>query len=202
MTPEEWETICLLIEEGWPGEFTDASAAAWRVFLDDYQPEQVLTALKMLVARGGRFRPSVAEVVEQIRSDPGKPTFDEALALIRTALRAYNLPLHGDFETERQMLHARERKVLERADGMHPRVVSFIDRRSVGRLMDEVAEIEDERWGTRNRRDLQAAWEEHCDACEGREVAVLARSGRGKLAPLDPLAALNIGRPKQIESGA
>lgn len=202
MSSDEWETVCLLIDQGWTGEFTDAQAAAWRVFLADYTADQVLAALKALVARGGRFRPSVAEVVAQIRSDPSRPTFDEALVLIRHALRAYNLPLVGDYANEAQMIRARHRRVRERAEDLHPLVAAFLARRDIGRLMDEVAELDGE-YGPVRRRELEAAWEAHVVACEGRDVAALVAPRRGGLARLDPLAALNAPPPDrpQIEAG-
>lgn len=82
LSPAEWESLSLLIEEAWPGEFDDHAAKAWRVLLDDFNAAEVLRALKACVAHGGTFRPSVAEVVGEIRRDPSRPTFDEAYRMI------------------------------------------------------------------------------------------------------------------------
>src|SRR5581483_5658564 len=118
-----------------------------------------LTALRMYrPAEGKDFPPSVAAISELARQDPSRPTFDEALTLWRAALRAYNHPLVGEFTTERQMIHAREQHVLDRAQKMHPLVASFISRHGVPRLQDEVGELEGE-YGAIRRNELEQAWE-------------------------------------------
>lgn len=204
INPDEWETICLLVDEGWPGEFTDTAATAWRVFLDDYEPEQVLAAIKALVARGGTFRPSVAQVVAQIRSDPSTPTFDEALVLIRSALRAGRGPLRGDYSTEAQMIAGREEMVRAAARTLHPLVAAFVVRcGDLSRLGDEVAELAAGDYAGARRRDLQLRWEAHVEALDGRDVAAIASGPRRDgLQRLDPLAALGMKPPAQIGSGS
>jgi hypothetical protein len=198
--PDEWESICLLVEEGWPGEFTDSAASAWRVFLDDYESAQVLAALKAMVARGGTFRPSVAQVVAEMRRDPSKPTFDEALVLIRRALRAGRRPLTGSYDNEAQMLGAREELVREAALGMHQSVASFVGRCSdIGRLEDEISELSGGEYAGARRRDLERRWEAHLEAFEGREISALAAGRRDGLRQLDPLGALGISAPKLLD---
>lgn len=200
---DEWETVCLLIDQGWPGDFSDAQAAAWRVFLDDYDAQTVLAALKGLVAQGGAFRPSVAEVVAQICRDSSRPTLDEALTLIRRALRAGRRPLVGDFATEAAMLGAREQMVRDAAASMHSDVASFVCRCSdLARLEADIAELSDEQWGSVRRREFEARWKHHCETWDGRKVTAIASGRRGELAVFDPLAALSPPLRRQIGSGS
>jgi hypothetical protein len=199
MTRDDWSIIAGLIDEWWPGEFSQSAEHAWHVALDGYEAEQVTIALRALLARGGTFRPSVAQVVAEIRRDPSKPTFDEALVLIQRALRAWNSPLRGDFANEAEMLKAREQHVIGSAQGVHPLAAAFIHRRGIRQLQKEIAELGDEEYGSLRRRDLQQAWEAHLEAFEGREISALAAGRRDGLRQLDPLAALGIAAPKLLD---
>lgn len=201
MTRDEWTIIAGLIDEWWPAKFDEGASAAWFVALDGYDAEQVTAALKGLLARGGTFRPSVAELVAQIRRDPSTPTFDEALVLVKRALRAWNLPCTGSYGSEAEMLRVRKRNVLDLASGMHPLVAAFVDRYGVERLLKDVGEIGDDVWGGARRAQLRESWDEHCDALEGREIHALTAPRRGGMARLDPLAALGSMPPRQINSG-
>lgn len=201
ITPEQWETLCLLIEEGWPGEFDDSAAKAWRLFLDDYDAEQVLVAVKSLVARGGRFRPSVAELVAQIRHDPSTPTFEEAYRLIygaRGVLRAR--PSETSFRDGSAMARAYHEARLARAHELHPLVATFVERCTPDWL--GALEVNHPDYSELRRKELREAWDRHCEAMDGRDVAALASGRRrGELARLDPLAALGMRKPAQIGSG-
>lgn len=179
--PDEWDTLCLLIEEGWPGEFTDAAAKAWRVFLDDYDAGQVLAAVKILVARGGRFRPSVAEVAAQIRQDPSAPTFEEAYALIYSPKGILWGRSNGAAKEFAQR-------------GVHPLVGSFAVRYGIERL--RMLEVDHETYGSVKRKELRDAWDRHLEASEGRDLAALMAPREKSLGRLDPLAALGASRPE------
>lgn len=198
MIREDWTIIAGLIDEWWPGEFSQSAEHAWHVALADYDAERVTTALRALLARGGTFRPSVAEVVGEIRRDPSKPTFDEALILIQRALRAWNRPLTGDYANEAELLRAREQLVVECAQTVHPLVAAFINRHGIGQLQREIAELGGEEWGGARRKQLQESWEAHCEAFEGREIASLAAGRRDGLRHLDPLVALGISVPEKL----
>lgn len=165
--PQEWDAFCSLLEEGWPGVFSESTAEAWRVLLDATPPQTAVTALRRLLLEGRRFRPSVSELLAATRHDPSRPTFDEALVLIRRALTA----TFG------------ERDALERLS--HPLVRSFVQRQGVDRL--RMFPLDDPVWGEKHRRDLEGAWDRHVEAFDGREIAALA-SGSGDLRRLDPLA--------------
>lgn len=171
IAPAEWETLCLLIEEGWPGEFDDAAAKAWRVFLDDYEPEEVLVALKALVARGGRFRPSVAEVVAQIRQDPSRPTFEEAFQQLYGPGGIFGFTRSGVV--------------------ISPWVLKFADRYGRDRL--RLLAVDDPDEGKWARKELAEAWDRFLEATEGRDIAQIAtRSTRG-LKRVDALAVIESG---------
>jgi hypothetical protein len=201
ISPDDWESLCLLIEEGWPGEFDETAAKAWRLFLDDYTADQVMVALKTLVARGGTFRPSVAEVVAAIRKDPSLPTFEEAMKLIYGrggVLRAR--PRESTFRDSAEMARAYHEARLERARDLHPLVSTFVDRFGIDRL--DSIEINHPDYGDVKRKDLRDAWDRHVEAMDGRDVAALASGRRrGELGRLDPLEALGIKKPAQIGSG-
>jgi hypothetical protein len=199
---DEYETICLLIEEGWPGDFNDTAAAAWRVFLDDYEPAQVLVALKALVAKGGTFRPSVAEVVAQIRQDPSRPTPEEAYTMIygpRGVMRA-RAKANQSYANEAAMIGAHDDAKVQRAFELHPLLGAFVERYGIRRLA--LLEVDSPEYGEIKRRELREAWERHCEAFEGREVAAIARGRRPDgLGRLDPFGALGIERKPALESG-
>lgn len=202
ITPDEWESLCLLIDEGWPGEFSDASAKAWRLFLDDYDVEQVFVAIKALVARGGTFRPSVAEVVAEIRRDPLRPTFIEMVRLVfgsSGVLRARTPVRKASWEAGERDALDREAMML-RAAQMHPLIGAFVDREGLDRL--RALGLDDEEWGEARRRQLQVDWDAFVEAHEGREVAAIASGRRGELGRFDPLAVLDprVTAP-QIEGG-
>ena len=187
ITPDEWASLCLLIEEGWPGEFGDAAEKAWRVLLDDYDADRVLRAVKALVARGGKFRPSVAEVVAEIRHDPSRPTFEEAYRLIygRGGVLRARLPYAGpivDADARRgEAMRARMSEI-------HPLVAAFVDRFGLGRL--RALAVDDPDYGELRRKELREAWDRHVEAVDGREIAQFASGRRDGLQAFDPLAVL------------
>ncbi len=201
ISADEWATISMLIDEGWPGEFTASSATAWRVFLDEYDATQVLGALKVLVARGSTFRPSVAEVVAQIRDDPTVPTFAEACQLIFGPGGV----MHARTKVRKVFWEIGERDRLneiagwERASDMHPLIGAFIEREGFSRLRD--LNLEDEQYGAMRRAQLQKSWDAHCEAMRGRELAAVAQGRRGELGSFDPLVVLRLQKPAEITSG-
>jgi len=199
ISPDEWETLCLLIEEGWPGEFNDATAKAWRVLLDDYDAPAVLAAIKALVAKGGAFRPSVAEVVAMIRHDPGRPTFEEFYRLCygRHGFLRATLPYTGPVrESEKR----RDEAARARIAGMHPLVGAFVERFGLGRL--RTLEVDHDTYGELNRKDLREAWDRHVEAMDGRDVAALASGRRDGLRAFDPLTVLGGKAAGELEAGA
>lgn len=166
-----WDAFCGLLEEAWPGDFDDATARSWRVLLDPVSPEQATVALRRLLLEGRRFRPSVSELLGAVRENPGRPTFEEALVLMRRAVsRADDTP--GALACL--------------AD--QPLVASFLERRGVPQF--RVLPVDDPDWGEKTRRELREAWDRHVDAFDGREIAALAAGRPDGLRQFDPLASL------------
>lgn len=97
-----WRGFTHLLEHGWPGEFGDDARAAWRVLLDDVEPDEAVAALRSLLREGGTFRPSASElrgVVERMRSE-SVPSFDEAWRVISVTMSSGNA-LDDDWALER-----------------------------------------------------------------------------------------------------
>lgn len=194
-TNQHWQAFCSLVEDGWPGDFDDDAALAYRTLLDGVDPVEAAQALRRLLYRGNRFRPSAAELLAEMRVDVSRPTWDEAFQLIfgrRGVLNARpskqsSTIVYGS-EQERQQLF--DDAAIQRADGMHPLIGSFIARQGLDRLRN--LSINDPDWGEKHRRDLEKAWDQHIDAFDGRQVtAIAAGRSNGELGKLDPLAALN-----------
>ncbi|HET6866310.1 MAG TPA: hypothetical protein VFH80_10315 [Solirubrobacteraceae bacterium] len=207
MTQETWARVGRALLGRWPSQVAQWGESGIAAYVEELQadgltPETALAALRSYRPQPGKdFPPSVAAVSQIARSDPSRPTFDEALTLWRTALRAWNRPLTGDYSGEAQMLRARQENVLEAAMGMHPLIASFIARHGVRRLQDEVGELDGE-YGAVRRGELEQAWLAHVDAFDGRDVAALTapRGARG-LAAFDPLAALDGYPRRQLGAG-
>lgn len=194
----EWDTFTGLLEDGWPGEFDDRRADAYRVLLDGIEPGEAVRALRVLL-RTSKFRPSTAEIVQAAEQDPSKPTFDEAYQLIfgpRGVLRARPAVARWGSEGERRRLF--NEAAMDRAASMHPLIGSFCERQGLDRLRG--MPVDDPDQGHWRRRELQQAWQEHVEASAGREVAVLAAGASGKgLRRLDPLAGLEAPRQQLTE---
>lgn len=179
MTDLEWETIEALLENGWPGDFTEAQGDAYRVFLSAFPAEALLEALQTLVQTGGTFRPSASEIVQTIRRDPGRPTFDETYRLL--------------FGPRGAVLAGSQTAALAAADRAHPMVGAFIRAQGYDRL--RMLLLDDPEWGEAERRRLEQAWDRHTEACDqrlatGRTLESMGR--REQIGPrkLDPLGLL------------
>ncbi|MEJ7783396.1 MAG: hypothetical protein WKF96_01245 [Solirubrobacteraceae bacterium] len=188
MTREEFVSGPAVILDGaWPGEFTDAEEGAYYFLLDDFTPEQVMSAIKAL--RGSRFRPAAGEIVEAIQgTDASRPTFDEVMAVLFFGRRSLLwAPRGGD--PWPQIAEA------------HPLIGHFIARMGLERL--RAMQVLDDEQGKWRVKELRAAWEAHTDVMAGRELtALVAGSGRGELARLDPLARLGLDAPvRDLDAG-
>lgn len=196
ISQRDWEGLCSLIQEAWPGEFDEHTAKAWRVLLDDFDGAQVLAAVKACLARGGRWRPAVSEIVAEIRRDPGKPTFAEALRLIYGpggVLRARTRVRKARWELgEHERLN--DEAAWECVAVLHPLIGAFVQRQGLERL--RAMDLDDPEWGQARRKLLADEWEEFVDVAETRDVAALVAGRRGELDRFDPLRALG---PRRLE---
>ena len=154
---DKWQAIALLLDNGWPGDFDDAAAGAYRALLAGVEPEEILMALRVLVRKGGSFRPSASEIAGQLNADPGRPTWSEAFRLLFGA---------------RGLLSVRpERASIGRATERHPLLGRFIEAEGYDRLT--MLPVHDPDWGRRTRRDLERAWDRLTQRADDRHAAGL-----------------------------
>jgi hypothetical protein len=198
---DEWLVIAGWVDEWWPAKFESSAEDAWFVALEGFEAQDVIESLRAMLARGGTFRPSVAEVIGQIRRDPAVPTAAEMITLIfgrGGVLSARTQIRKGSWEAGERDQADRD-AMRERLADMHPVVASFVDREGLDRL--RALNLEDAEFGGARRRMLEQRWGEHLEAVESREVAVLTSGRRGEMAKLDPLAALHVRRPVAALNG-
>ena len=185
MTADEFAPAAQILDGAWPGEFTSAEERAYLFMLSDFEPEQVMAAIKAL--RGSRFRPAAGEIVEAIQGTTAAvPTFDEAWLLIREALNAAPRRPYTDHD------QARHTAITVALGDMHPLVGAFVHRQGIRHL--RYLPVDDPDTGHWAIKTLRVAWAEHVAAVAGRELTALASGrGAGDLTQLDPLARLGLG---------
>jgi hypothetical protein len=210
ISQEEWDSLCLFIEEAWPYPFDDTTAKAWRVLLDDYDAAQVFAAVKACMMRRMLERPAVSALVAEIRRDSSKPTFAEACTLIfgRGGVIKARTQVHkGSWEAgERDRLD--EEAAWQRADELHPLIGTFIVAQGLHRL--KRLDLDDPEYGGARRKQLASDWEEHVEVNETRDIAALiagrerGQLGAGRergelgLSRFDPLRALTRGPQAEV----
>lgn len=173
MTDDEWSGIAFLLENAWPGDFDDNRRAAYRVFLGDYEPAQVVLAIKKLSHGGGRFMPSAAEIVKAVDDlqEQTPPDFSIAYRWLVKAIRRGSR-LGGPFS-------ARERAA-----------VAFLEEHDmaiVGRFMQAetyqklaLTEFDDPEYGAVRLRELEFRWKEFVGVAKERmERGLALGEGRG-----------------------
>lgn len=199
----EWREVGTALLGTWPSQVAGWGREAIAAYVAELRARG-LTADHALVAirsSESTFVPSAGELRHAARRDPSQPTFAEAFQLIfgpRGALRA-SVSRGGtqiyDRESDRQ--RAEHEAIVDRAAQFHPLIGAFIVRQGIRRL--RMLPVDDPDWGEKHRRDLQAAWERHVEAFDGREVAALASGRPDDLHRLDPLAAIPRA-PRQLEA--
>lgn len=201
-TAEEQREIGTALLGSWPGTMTAWGKEAIAAYISELRArgltaEQTLTAIRTWPA-GSDFPPSAPNLAALARQDPSTPTPEEAYRLIygpRGVMRARPAP-GGSYGSEAEMLGARNEARVKRAYELHPMLGAFVERFGVDRLA--MLEVDDPDYGELRRRDVREAWERHCEAMQGRDVAALAAGQRrGEMGRFDPLAAL--GRPRRGE---
>ena len=173
MTPDEFDAISILLDKGfkWREPFGEVQASAYRMLLSDYDADQVMTAIRVLVARGQVFGPTPGELVAVIRQDPDRPTFEEAYKGLYGP--------GGVFGIKRSSVT------------VSPWVTAFAD--YAGKDWIRLLPVEDPDTGKWARRELEQAYDRFLLATENRAVAELAGGRRRQLGRFDPLAALEAG---------
>jgi hypothetical protein len=212
-----WDALSAMVDEGWPGKFDDNAAAAWRVLLDqlDADAEDVARGIAACIARGGRWRPAVSEVVTEIRRlrEPAKPTFGDVVNAIYGPDGVLH-PMTSRVQERRARIAACDRcdngwlcdeesntarpcecrgvaepvtdeMRLARADELHPLIGVFVRRQGLSRLSH--LDLDEPTYGEANYKRLEDAWKELLDEAETRDVAELVTGGRrGELVRFDP----------------
>lgn len=190
ISPPEWDTLCLLIEEAWPYPFDDTTAKAWRLFLDDYTAAQVLAAVKACVARGMLERPSVSALVAEIRRDPSVPTWAEAYTAIfgRGGVLKARTRIHKSSWEIGERARADDESAWEHAGELHHLIGAFIREQGLDRLRS--VNLDDFEYGAARRKQLADEWAVFVEKHETRDIAALDAGRRGELVRFDPLRAL------------
>jgi hypothetical protein len=206
MSKPEWDAIVVRMRAYWPASaFSQEVQALWYERLAAFSGQQVASAIDALLHEGSPFMPSLGQLIRALRADPSRPTFVEAFQLIYGrdgVVRASATPRGSStFTTPQEEMDAKE----QRLRGVHPLVRSFVQRQGIRRL--EGLPLDDSEWGEKHCRDLEAAWDRHVEACDGREIAVMASGGEsnGGLHRFDPRAGLppnprHLPKPSQEES--
>jgi hypothetical protein len=154
-TEKSWDAFCSLLEHGFPGPFPEEAGDAYRALLGDYEPAEIVKALRSLIRKGGRFRPSASEIVGELTTDPTKPTFTEALSAIRQVV-----PIRPDSAA------------LDRAERIHPYLAAFIRSAGLDRLRQWP--IDDPEYGSVERKRLKDEWDSFVERADERVAHGLA----------------------------
>ena len=205
MSAQDWRPVAKAMLGTWPERVTSwgrdgLAAYTAELAARGLTPEMALHGIRTYDPDAD-FPPSAAKLAQAARRDPGRPTFDEALVLIRDALKA-RPPRSGPvakYESLGARWAAEHQAVMDRAAESHPLVAAFIARQGVDLLRR--LELDDPEYGAVRRRDLAEAWNRHVEAHDGREVAALAAGDRRRaLTHLDPLAALQAPERPQLQT--
>lgn len=188
---QDWKPVAGALLGSWPSQVSSWGREALAAFFAELEargvsPDRALVAIR---SHDGAFPPSAGELAALARCDPSQPTFVECYALIYGRggiLRAR--PAESTFADEGERGRAYRAAQRARAATMHPLVGSFVDRYGLDRL--ELLPLNDPEWGDAKRRDLEAAWDAHVEANEGRLVRAIAERRGDGLARLDPLSSL------------
>jgi hypothetical protein len=169
MTQDEWDSISLIMEECWQGEFPETKAMAYKGFLDRFTPEEIMQALYALAEAGSPFLPSVGEIVKKVRDsqEPPVPSWGEVWPTLRRAMRK-----------------GRERDALEVCEKLHAAVASFyaMEGHDTLRRMP----FDDPDYGAFRVREIEGRWEAFIEVATERlrrGRALAAVTGRHELAP-------------------
>lgn len=187
MEQREWELIEGVLEECWPGEWTERTGPAYRLMLEGYDPAALVAALRALAARGQRFRPSAGDIIGALERDSGVPSWTE---VFREVWGPRGVTSAAD-----------EAAALRRAESVHPLVEGYVRLRGWDRLRRLA--VDHEVWGEKIRREEEAEWSRFVERALERDAAEYGRLGPGReragLRRVDPLAA--IGERRELSGG-
>jgi len=169
MERDEWESIALLIENCWKGEFDEITSASYFTLLGRFSPEQVMGALYGIVENGKPFVPSVPEIVAEVRKQeqPSLPSWTEVWSKIELAMRKC--------KTE-------DEAVAVLTESCHPVAGAFMRLEGFERLRREP--FLDPDYGALRVRELQRRWADFSEVNQekvrnGKAIEAYSRTTKG-----------------------
>lgn len=158
MTGDQWQTIFLALGDWWQRPVSREEEDGYRTALPHADVDEVAAALQVLLRRGGRFRPTPAELAGQVAraAEPVALVWEEAYGAL-FAVGGLLSSTRGDVE------------LLAAAGAVHPQLRAFCDHFGRERLLlapvlgsDPVAlRARDElRWAFQR---LQPVWAERAE---------------------------------------
>lgn len=177
MTDRQWDAISTLLDQCWKGEFDEDRADAYRVFLDPYDGEVVLTALHRIAQSGKPWLPAAAEIVAAIERPDPLPTFGEAWDMVTRCLRRFG------YDGEAAGLPALGER--------HPLYERWLSMHGWKRMYLEP--VEDAQWGGAVMKRLEDEWNGligRIGEQEKTHAALEASTGRRQLGPRSLAGAL------------
>jgi hypothetical protein len=178
-TADEQRAVSNVLLGSWPGTITFWGKDAFAAYLGELEARGLSaeTALVAIRSVSGQFPPSAPELAAAARQHPDRPTFEECLAQLYGPGGVFGFKRSGVT--------------------VSPWVLKFT--RDAGSDWLRLQPIDDPDEGKWARKNIKEAWDRFLEANEGRAVAeIAARSGRGSLGRLDPLAALNGPLSKEL----
>jgi hypothetical protein len=188
----DWNDVGQALLGSWPQQVAAWGREAIAAYSHELRargvtPDAALTAIRCCGPEQ-KFPPSAPELAGLARRDPSAPTFEEAYTLIYGRggiIRARPAYTGGPIlEPDK----ARDNAAQARMANMHSLIASFVNRYGLNRL--RMLEVDHPEYGDLKRRELQAAWDTHCNATEGREIAAVASGRHDGLRSFDPLASI------------
>lgn len=186
MTNDEWDAIGELLDQCWKGDFDERRADAYRTFLLPLDARVVMLALQKLARNGSPFLPTVPEILKAVEEPVPPPPWVEAWPRISAALR------RPTAEGTQEAL----------ADD-HPALGRFVGFAGWSTLRG--LPVDDPQYGPLEVRRLGESYDAFVTADVERDRrgrALRAAGVRGELGRFDPIAALGIERPRELEAGA
>jgi hypothetical protein len=169
MERDEWESIALLIDNGWKGEFDDTMSSSYFTLLGRFTREQVMGALYGIIENGKPFVPSVPEIVSEVRKQeqPSLPSWTEVWSKIELVM--------SKCKTE-------DEAVAELTEYCHPVAGAFMRLEGFERLRREP--FLDPDYGTLRVRELQRRWVEFSEVNQekirnGKAIEAYSRTTKG-----------------------
>lgn len=202
MNRDEWDSISILLDKGfkWREPFGEVQAAAYNTLLAGHSANEIMGAVRKLVANGQVFGPTPGEIVASIHEDVSVPTFPEFQTMIYGPGGVITAGKRGVNDLRRSQMaetgsswidqgdqkRALDHAAQAHADRLHQLVGSFVARYGLARLRN--LELDDPEYGMLRRKDLEREWGEHVEISGHRDAAHIASGDRrGELGRFDPL---------------